>query len=921
MSSAEMPKAYEPALTEQKWYAFWEERGLFRADASPADARPTYVIPMPPPNVTGSLHMGHACRTTFEDVLIRYHRMRGYNVLWIPGTDHAGIATQVVVERKLKLEGLTRHDLGREKFIERVWAWKHESGDRILAQKRTMGASADWSRTRFTMDPDLCNAVREAFVRLYEEGLIYRDTRLVNWDIVTQTVLSDLEVETEENVEGELYEFAYRTEDGGEIVVATTRPETMLGDTAIAVHPEDPRYSHLHGKFVQHPFVARKIPIVTDAELVDMSFGTGAVKLTPAHDFNDFAAGKRHGLAEINIFTLDGKVNAEGGEFTGMDRFVARKAVKKRLAEVGLERGSKKHVMTLPKSQRSGTVVEPMISTQWFMRMKPLAEPAIKAVESGETVIIPEDWSKTYFHWMRNIQDWCISRQLWWGHPIPAFYCDACGHVNVSRDDPSSCAKCGSRELRPDPDVLDTWFSSGLWPFSTLGWPEQTPDLQKFYPGNDLETGYDILFFWVARMMMMGIHFMGKAPFKRVLLAGMVTDENGDKMSKVKGNVIDPLDLIHGATREQLLEKARSSGTSESGIKYITKTYPDGFSAHGSDAVRYTLLSYSPQARRIALSVKRIEGYRNFCNKLWNAARYAMMQLDGHGVHATGERPDAAQLINRWVLSRLDVALDAANRGIEAYRLDEATLALYHFVWDELCDWYLELTKPLLSGQDAAAAAETRAVLVHVLEVTLRALHPMMPFITEEIWQNVPKEAGHAIACAVAPYPQAGAAGLRDERAERELGWLRAVISAARTIRAEHDLPPKKQLPITLRTDDAERTALLLAELGAIKTLTNGVVTLEGQNAAMPEHAATAVAEGITVLVPLEGLVDADKERERVKRELAKVEKDLAVLTKKLGNADFVARAPAEVVAKDTERKAELEAAREKLSAALARLG
>jgi len=743
----------------------------------------------------------------------------------------------------------------------------------------------------------------------------------VNWDIVTQTVLSDLEVETEENVEGELYEFAYRTEDGGEIVVATTRPETMLGDTAIAVHPEDPRYSHLHGKFVQHPFVARKIPIVTDAELVDMSFGTGAVKLTPAHDFNDFAAGKRHGLAEINIFTLDGKVNAEGGEFTGMDRFVARKAVKKRLAEVGLERGSKKHVMTLPKSQRSGTVVEPMISTQWFMRMKPLAEPAIKAVESGETVIIPEDWSKTYFHWMRNIQDWCISRQLWWGHPIPAFYCDACGHVNVSRDDPSSCAKCGSRELRPDPDVLDTWFSSGLWPFSTLGWPEQTPDLQKFYPGNDLETGYDILFFWVARMMMMGIHFMGKAPFKRVLLAGMVTDENGDKMSKVKGNVIDPLDLIHGATREQLLEKARSSGTSESGIKYITKTYPDGFSAHGSDAVRYTLLSYSPQARRIALSVKRIEGYRNFCNKLWNAARYAMMQLDGHGVHATGERPDAAQLINRWVLSRLDVALDAANRGIEAYRLDEATLALYHFVWDELCDWYLELTKPLLSGQDAAAAAETRAVLVHVLEVTLRALHPMMPFITEEIWQNVPKEAGHAIACAVAPYPQAGAAGLRDERAERELGWLRAVISAARTIRAEHDLPPKKQLPITLRTDDAERTALLLAELGAIKTLTNGVVTLEGQNAAMPEHAATAVAEGITVLVPLEGLVDADKERERVKRELAKVEKDLAVLTKKLGNADFVARAPAEVVAKDTERKAELEAAREKLSAALARLG
>jgi valyl-tRNA synthetase len=919
MPAQDMPKAYDPAQTEPRWYAFWQQHDLFRASNAPDDKRPPYVIAMPPPNVTGSLHMGHACRTTFEDVLIRYHRMRGYNALWIPGTDHAGIATQVVVERQLKAEGLTRHDLGRTKFIERVWSWRRESGDRILEQKRSMGASADWSRTRFTMDPDLSRAVREAFVRLYEEGLIYRATRLVNWDVVSQTVLSDLEVETEEGYEGELYEFAYPTEDGGEIVVATTRPETMLGDTGVAVHPDDERYRHLHGKFVKHPFVDRKIPIITDSVLVDMKFGTGVVKVTPAHDPNDFATGKRHNLEEINIFTLDGKVNENGGEFTGLDRFVARKAVKKRLAELGLERGSKKHLMTRPISQRSGSVVEPMISTQWFVKMEPLAAPAIKAVETGETQIIPEDWTKTYYHWMRNIQDWCISRQLWWGHSIPAFYCQKCAHVNVAREDPSACQKCGSSELEADPDVLDTWFSSGLWPFSTLGWPDKTPDLERFYPGSDMETGYDILFFWVARMMMMGIHFMGKPPFKRVLLAGMVTDENGDKMSKVKGNVIDPLDLIQGATHAQLIDKAKKSGTSESGIKYITKTYPEGFSAHGADAVRYTLLSYSPQARRIALSVKRIEGYRNFCNKLWNAARYAMMQLEDKGAVATGERPAATQLINRWILSRLDAALVTANKGLAEYRLDDATLALYHFVWNELCDWYLELTKPLLAGSDEAAAAETRSTLVHVLESVLRALHPMMPFITEDIWQRVPKQ-GAAISCMVASYPQPGREGKPDADAEREMTWLMAAIGAVRTIRSEHDLAPKKQLPVILRTGEADKRALFERQKTAIETLCNATLTLEGASDAPLENAATAVAEGVTVLVPLAGLVDMAKEKERVARELAKVEKDLATLTKKLGNADFVARAPAEVVAKDTERKNELEAARIKLGDALAKL-
>jgi valyl-tRNA synthetase len=919
-AAAEMPKGYDPLLTEQKWYAFWEEHGLFRASSDPTDARPTYVIPMPPPNITGTLHIGHACRTTFEDVLIRYHRMRGFNALWIPGTDHAGISAQVVVERQLKAEGTSRHELGRDKFLERMWTWRRQSGDRILEQKRTMGASADWSRVKFTMDPDLSLAVREAFVQLYEEGLIYRATRLVNWDIVSQTVLSDLEVDTEENVEGELYEFAYPTEDGGEIVVATTRPETMLGDTAIAVHPDDPRYTHLHGKFAKHPFVDRRVPIILDPELVDMKFGTGAVKITPAHDFNDFASGKRHKLEEINVLTLDGKLNDHGGEFKGLDRFVARKAVKKRLAELGLERGSKKHLMALPKSQRSGTVVEPLISTQWFMNMAPLAEPAIAAVESGATKIIPEDWTKTYFHWMRNIQDWCISRQLWWGHAIPAWYCQKCEHTNVSRVDPTACAKCGSSELKADDDVLDTWFSSGLWPFSSLGWPAQTPDLAKFYPGSDLETGYDILFFWVARMMMMGIHFMGEPPFKRVLLAGMVTDENGDKMSKVKGNVIDPLDLIHGSSLELLLEKAKKSGASEGGLKHIAKAHPEGFAAYGSDAVRYTLLSYSPQSRRIALSVKRIEGYRNFCNKLWNAARYAMLQLEGKGAEATGQRPEATLLINRWILSRLDAALTTADQGLKAYRLDDATLALYHFVWNELCDWYLELTKPLLAGNDARAASETRAVLVHVLETVLRALHPMMPFITEEIWQRVPKASGASTACAVASYPQPNREGAHDADAEREMAWLTGVISAVRTLRSEHDLAPKKSLELNLRTDDADKRALFTREQSAIETLCNAKLVLESLGAAPLDHAATAVAEGVTILVPLTGLVDVEKEKERVARELGKVEKDLAVLDKKLGNESFVARAPAAVIAKDRERHAELETARSKLRDALTKL-
>ncbi len=924
MTSEEMPKAYDPRETEPRWYELWEREGLFRASDAPDDDRPTYTIAIPPPNVTGSLHMGHACRTTFEDVLIRHKRMQGRNTLWIPGTDHAGIATQVVVERQLKREGLSRHDLGREKFVERVWKWKEESGGTILRQLRKMGASCDWSRERFTMDPGLSRAVREVFVRLYEEGLIYRATRLINWCVDCRTALSDLEVESEENVEGELFDFAYPVAEGegeGEVVVSTTRPETMLGDTAVAVHPDDERYTHLHGKFVQHPFLPRRIPVITDAELVDPEFGTGVVKVTPAHDPNDFATGKRHDLDEINILNLDGTLNAEAGPFQGMERFKARRAVKEALEAKGLARGSKKHLMTLPRCQRCNTIVEPIISTQWFVKMEPLAKPAIEVVERGEVQIIPEEWTKTYFHWMRNIQDWCISRQLWWGHPIPAWYCERHGHVNVGREAPTRCGECDETQFRQDEDVLDTWFSSALWPFSTLGWPEQTIDLSRFYPTDDMETGYDILFFWVARMIVMGLKFMGDVPFRRVLLAGLVTDERGEKMSKVKGNVVDPLDVIGGATIDELLAKAEKSGAQRSGLDYLEKTYPEGFAAYGADGLRMTLLSYSPQSRRIALSIKRIEGYRNFVNKLWNASRYALMNLDGAEARATGEPPAAPrELANRWILSRLGHALSAADQGLEDYRLDDASQALYHFVWGELCDWYLELSKPLLASDDEAVVRETRATLVHVLETTLRALHPMMPFITEEIWQRVPKHDASPKSIMVARWPEAEREGRADEEAERDMAVLQAAIGAARTIRAEHDLPRKKEIPLVLRAADGAR-AVLEREQAAIRFLVRASVEYDGNvDAEIPPRTAVSVAEGVTVLVPLAGLVDLDKERDRLERELKKVDKDLTGVEKKLGNASFVDRAPPEVVDKERARLESLRAEKTQLEAALAKL-
>lgn len=906
-------KPYDPSETETRWYRHWEEQGYFGASNAQDDDRPTYTIVIPPPNVTGSLHMGHACRTTFEDVLVRYHRMTGKNALWLPGIDHAGIATQVVVERQLKAEGLSRHGLGRDAFVERIWQWKGQSGGRILQQLRRMGASCDWDRTRFTMDPALCEAVKEAFVRLFEEGLIYRGKRMVNWDVATQTVLSDLEVETEEQVSGTLFHFAYRVEetDHGELVVATTRPETMLGDTAVAVHPDDERYQHLHGKSLRHPFVDRLVPIITDGELVNPEFGTGAVKVTPAHDFNDFATGERHGLEVVNVLNLDGTLNALAGPFCGLERFKARVVVVEALQERGLFRGEFKHIMSLPRSQRSGVVVEPMVSTQWFVRMAPLAKPAIEAVDSGEVRIVPEEWNKTYFHWMRNIEDWCISRQLWWGHPIPAWHCGECGEVNVAREAPERCASCGSTNLTRDPDVLDTWFSSALWPFSTLGWPDNTADLRKFYPTQDLETGYDILFFWVARMIMMGLHFMGQVPFNRVLLSGMVTDERGEKMSKVKGNVIDPLDVIDGATVDALVDKAKRAGARDSGIRYLRKTYPDGFSKYGADALRMTLLSYSPNTKRIALSIKRIEGYRNFANKLWNAARFCLISIQDVDVHVTGRAPTVKALPNRWILSRLEHAVNASVEGLEEYRVDDSALALYHFVWDEFCDWYLELCKGLLSSGDEDVRQESAQTLVHCMDVVLRAMHPMMPFITEEIWQCLPHgtEENAVQTIMRAPYPSPSEAGRRDEESEMHADITHGLVTAVRAVRSTYHLSRKTPIRVHIVAESEEVRRLLEDQRPVIELLCTATVVSLGTEtpSTLPSQAAETVSRGARCVISLEGLVDPEKEKERLARVTRKAEKDLLQVQKKLENPNFLQRAPKELVEQEKLRLEELQ--------------
>ncbi len=885
-SPTELAKGYEHREVEARWYRVWKERGYFHADETDR-SRPAFAIVLPPPNVTGSLHLGHALTATLQDVLCRWKRMSGFNVLWLPGTDHAGIATQMIVEKELqRSEKKSRHDLGRAEFLKRVWAWKEKYGSRIGEQHAALGASLDWARERFTMDEGLSRAVREVFVRLHEEGLVYREQKLINWCPDCHTALSDLEVTYEEGHPGELWSFAYPLSDGsGEIVVATTRPETMLGDTAIAVHPDDERYRALVGKKVVHPLVDREIPIIADAILVDPKFGTGAVKVTPAHDFNDFAVGQRHGLEFLTVIGLDGKMNAEAGPVAGLDRFAARKRVKELIAEKGLDRGSKPHLLPLGRCQRSETILEPLLSPQWFVRIEPLAAPAIAAVEQGNTRFIPEQWTNTYMAWMRNIHDWCISRQLWWGHQIPAWYCPD-GHVTVAREAPARCASCGKLELRQDEDVLDTWFSSALWPFSTMGWPDQTDTLRTFYPTSVMETGHDIIFFWVARMMMMGLHFMGEVPFRDVYLHPMVRDEKGQKMSKTKGNVIDPL--------------------------VITEQY-------GADALRFTLAALTAQGRDLKLAKERIEGYRAFANKLWNATRFALMNLSGftmppgdaQAVHAAATTP-----ADRWILARLQRAVNDTVDALEGYRFNDAAGAIYQFVWHELCDWYIELSKDALYGDDLAKKHGARVVLTHCLETSLRLLHPLMPFITEELWQTLQAQVGArwGDSVMVARYPEKGAV---DEAAERNFGPVIGLVDALRNIRGEMNIPFKVALrEVQVGALAPEALATVREELSRVVRLANVAgLSVSAHPTRKVPGSAVAVGSGFEVRVPLAGAVDMASEKARIAKELARIEGDLGGIERKLANPSFVERAPKDVVEKDRARAEELKEKRRRLEA------
>ncbi|GAC1351737.1 MAG: valine--tRNA ligase [Polyangiales bacterium] len=909
----DLVKAYVPREIESAWYSRWNDAGVFHAVDDPTHTRVPFCIVIPPPNVTGSLHVGHALFATIQDVYTRHARMQGQNALWLPGTDHAGIATQVVVERILKREGTDRHKLGRDPFLSRVWQWKRESGGAIYEQLKVLGSSLDWPRERFTMDDHMSAAVREAFVRLYEEGLVYRAERLVNWSVGAQTVLSDLEIDQNEE-DGELFDFAYVLVDDGVsgvdgglpsgIVVSTTRPATMLGDTAVAVHPDDPRYRALIGRMLKHPFVDRMIPIVGDAILVDPKFGTGAVKVTPAHDANDFATGKRHNLPMVNVLNKDGTMNELAGEFAGMDRALARKAVKKRLDALGFARGTKKHRLAVPRCQRTHTVIEPMLSDQWYVKTKPLAAKAIEAVNDGRTEIVPAEWKKTYMHWMTNIEDWCISRQLWWGHQIPAWHCAACKGITVARETPKACGQCASIDVKQDDDVLDTWFSSGLWPFATLGWPEQTPALATFYPTTIMETGFDILFFWVARMMMFGLHFMGDVPFKKVFLHGMVTDEKGDKMSKVKGNVIDPLDVVSGIDVERLVEKVKAGGANDNALKALRTTFAEGIPAYGADALRWTLATYPPQQRKIPLSVKRIEGGRHFCNKLWNATRFALPLI------AEVDRTVAispATLADRWILSRLCSTTDAVHDALDAFRLDDATSVLYRFFWNEVCDWYLELVKPILSPKggataDLATIASARQTLAHVLDESLRLMHPFIPFVTEELWQKLPRGASDPAFLALARVGQRGDGRTEhhDAKAESEMKLVQEIVSAIRTIRSEHEVHPAAMVEVRIRAESTDARAIVQREAGAIRFLakTSDPLHVEAFGLARPSgFSVSSTDTGAQVLVMLKGLVEGSHEAARIDRELRKIEKDVAVMEKKLSQPSFTDKAPSDVVA------------------------
>jgi valyl-tRNA synthetase len=915
-----MDKAYAPHEIERRIYEQWESHGWF----APSGHGSPFCIMIPPPNVTGTLHMGHAFQHTLMDALTRYHRMRGDATLWQPGTDHAGIATQMVVERQLEAQGRKRSDLSRAAFVERVWEWKAQSGGTIASQMRRLGDSVDWSRDRFTMDEGLSRAVVEVFVRLHDKGLIYRGKRLVNWDPVLLTALSDLEVQSEEE-EGHLWHLRYPLEDGtGHIVVATTRPETILGDTAVAVNPDDERYKHLVGKRLRLPLAERSIPIIADA-YVDASFGSGCVKITPAHDFNDYEIGLRHGLEQINIFTPRAALNDNvPARFRSLDRFEARKRIVAELEAAGLVEKIEKHRLVVPRGDRSGAVLEPFLTDQWYVRIAPLAAPAIAAVESARTRFVPENWAKTYFEWMRNIKDWCVSRQLWWGHRIPAWY-DTKGNIYVARTEAEvrSKHKLGPEvQLDQDMDVLDTWFSSALWPFSTLGWPEQTPALTRFYPSTVLVTGFDIIFFWVARMMMMGLEFMGDVPFRDVYITGLIRDEHGEKMSKSKGNVIDPLDIVDGIDLEALVAK-RTGGLMQPQMrskieKATRKEYPEGMAPHGTDALRFTFTALASPSRDIRFDLARVAGYRNFCNKLWNAARFVTMSV---GAEAATDAVELS-IADRWIRSRFGSMLATVGKSLAEYRFDYVAAALYEFTWYEFCDWYLELTKPVLQSESAspAARAGTRRTLLEILEALQRALHPFMPFITEEIWQRVAPLAGRSgPTVMLAPYPHA-ADFPRDEASEREVSWLQSFILAVRQIRGEMNIAPSRRIPLLLRNAAARDLELMERH----RTWLERLAGIEPPRALAPADpvppSATALVGELTLLVPMAGLIDAAAEAERLTKLLARAQSDLEKARAKLANDNFVRNAPEAVVAAERQRLAELEQAVGRLASQLERV-
>ena len=926
----ELSKAYESTEVESRWSKFWLERNYFHAEAT--SDKPPFSIVLPPPNITGSLHLGHALTDTIEDILIRWKRMSGYNALWMPGTDHAGIATQMVVEKELKkTEKKSRHDLGRQEFLQRVWQWKDKFGKRIGEQQQYLGASLDWERERFTMDEKSSAAVREVFVRLHEEGLIYRAQKLINWCPSCHTALSDLEVEHEEK-KGSLWHLRYPVKGTDRaLTVATTRPETMLGDTAVAIHPDDERYKGLAGGTVILPLTGREIPIIADAELVTMEFGTGVVKVTPGHDFNDYQTGLRHHLPMISLFDESARTNKEAGAYAGLDRYEARKRVLEDLTLQGLLEKEEPHALSVGTCQRCGTVVEPRLSPQWFVKIEPLAKPAIEAVEQGRTKFVPDTWTSTFYQWMHNIHDWCISRQLWWGHQIPAYYCTTCsprvgddtdlpldaptvrvGGVDfaradpiVARQQPSHCPKCSGTNFTQDPDVLDTWFSSALWPFSTLGWPQQTPELKTFYPTSVMETGHDIIFFWVARMMMMGLHFMGDVPFRTVYLHAMVRDEKGEKMSKTKGNVIDPLELILGSTPENLAPALRNK-------------FPQGMPAFGADALRFTLASLTQQGRDIKLSMDRVAGYKAFSNKLWNASRFVLMNLGGFHLDTRPIKERQLTLADRWIIARLQRAIVDTRLALETFAFAEAASTLYQFLWSEFCDWYIELSKGSLYGDDERSKDTTRAVLVFCLERMLRLLHPFMPFITEEIWQKLPI-VRTADSIMISPFPEPDSR-LADFAAETEMAPVVAAIEGIRAIRGESNLPPSAKLVAHVQSTNGALRATVERCRGYLMTLAGLSEVRVEPPGRKPPQAAAYVGQDLEIYVPLAGLIDVDGERERLGKELAKTEQELGGVLRKLENPNFVAKAPPEVVEKDQARVEELKARKVKLQENLERL-